>query len=283
MSQSQGTSRKKTSFKGPDAFQARVMEAIVWVKAHPRQVMTVVIPLLGFGLVLSLGGVWVNYQTTSRQALLSKIDDMYDREERDLQERRRAVLDKKEHLLNPLDDKANKADEAELKALEEEVEAMKADHTKSLAEYESFLAKHSDSAESLKASMSVARVLLDQKEYEKAKNYLQKSLASKNVNDYYGFHARVLLVSVLEEVSDYDTALAEATKLVELSGDDDKAFSLWIKARVLMLAGKKDECAEILRKIINDHNSSDEARDAKGLLSVLGLSTVAQTTEGQPK
>jgi len=269
---------KKTikRLKRLDAFQERFFAIGQWVTANLRQISFVAAPLV----VIAVGFFcWRLYQQHQGEILreeLAVITDQFKKEEDEAGKKHTAIQQEIEKLDAAIE--AEKAKDpkatgtpAENKALEDkknQLIAIKADHKVTLEQFQAFYKKYQGNAEGWRAGMFAVKILLDNKQPKEAADLLSPILQQSKGVDFYQIQGRTLYISALTDSKAYDLALQETDKLLEMVKDDSKARVLLLKGKLLLQADKKAEAQKTFAQIINDFNSSPEARKAQGLLAL---------------
>lgn len=258
--------KKQQELKKPDAFQKKLYGYFMWAKSNPQVLVKLALPLFGI-VVIAIGWLsWMDHMSQSRKDALAAIDMIYDKEEMDLDHKRKEISKQIQDLSANKDDQEKNKDK--IKSLEDEVKNLKTDHKDSLPKYLSFFEKHSTDSEGWRAGMESVQIYVANKDFEKASILLGDLLNKAASSSFYQTQGRSLYVSVLEELGKFDQAAIEAATLVKTAKEADKPKALLTHARVLLLSGKKTEAMQILDELITKHNASAEAQKAKAMKAV---------------
>ncbi len=263
-----GYKEKQKSLKGPDRFQYELMSFFDWLKARWK-----VTALIVSGLVLiALFGFGFYYYQKSlaevRQEGLAKIDYAFEKEENETYEKKRAVYQK---MFAQQSEKKNKTDEEkkkDIEALRTQLESIKPDHEKTYVQYKEFYEKHKTHAEGWKAGVTVAGILTEKKDIEGAKKILGEILEQNTSKYFFRVRARLMYISLLEELASYDDALKEVEKLLAFNDESLNPEAMIIQSRLLYNKGDKGKAIETLDKLISQYSSTDEAQKARSLKTI---------------
>jgi predicted negative regulator of RcsB-dependent stress response len=274
------------ALKGPDAFQVRIMNALDWLVKNTRLVLMVLAPLALVAVGI-FGWQYVSkLQKNSRLEDLGKVQVVFDEELKKANDARMAIskqvedLDKKIAAAAPKADPA-KPDEAaaavpedpklkaEKEALEKKIEAIKPDHSASVVKFKEFYDSHAKTPEGWMAGMTAARLYADQEKLAEARPILESILEHSKDNPFYQTQARLSLIGILEELSEYDRALAEIEALDKLVDKEMKPRVLLAKGRILMLKNDKEQAKATFSALIDAHGTSPEAQKARSIQALL--------------
>lgn len=267
--------RLKQELKTPDPFQARMLQFFDALMKRKTLVFSVI------GLVLAIMIASFGYQrfvgtkSDSRRSELSKIDAVYNEEITQLtkqqQGKQKEVDDLRAKLEKAKKDKSGdvKALETQLAQAEAAVNAEKANHAKSSVEYKKFYEANKDNPEGWAAGMRYAAWELDQGNLKEARPVLEQITDKSQKYLVYQVQAGLALISVLEDLNEYDTALQRIDSLMKQVPDNIKPKLLLAKGRIELQKNNPQEANKTLESLIKDHGNSTEADQARGLKALL--------------
>lgn len=274
------------SLKGPDAFQEQVLNGLAWANRNIK-ILAIGISPLALAVVGYLG--W-NYASGLRKDArledLGKAQVVYDLELRKAAEERQQI----QKLIEAIETKISAqkapdgkdpaaasdqaaADVAKLQAeksvLEAKAAKIKGNHSESLNKFKEFYKKHADDAEGWMAGLTAARILLDDDKPQDARPLLESLVKDAAKNPFVLSQARVSLLGVLEELGDFDRALAELAALDKDVDPELRPKLLLAKGRLLMLKNDKEQAKATFNSLIEAHATSPEAQKARSIQALL--------------
>lgn len=267
--------RLKHELKTPDPFQARMLrffDALMKRKTLVFSLIGVVLAIMiaSFGYERVLGS-----KSNSRRSELAKVDAIYNEEITQLtkqqQGKQKTVDDLRAQLEKAKTDKSGdvKALETQLADAEKAVNAEKANHAKSSAEYKKFYEANKEAPEGWAAGMRYAAWELEQGNLKEARPVLEQIIGKSQKYMVYQVQAGLALVSVLEDLNEYDAALQNIDSLMKQVPDNIKPKLLLAKGRIQLQKDNPQEANKTLESLIKDHGNSTEADQARGLKALL--------------
>lgn len=277
---------QKKSLKQPDKFQAKGIVFLDWLLKNTNKVAMVAVPVV---LVFAASAGYKYFQEgrrTTRLEELGKVQVVYEAEQRIAFKQRQEIskqIDEIEKKINP----APEADPAkalaaaaspkipdpklvaEKEALEKKMEDIKADHSGSTAQFQEFFKKFEKTPEGWMAGMTTARLLAEEKKVADAKPILESVIALSKDSSFYQTQARLSLIGILEELSDFDGALTHVEALEKIVDNDLKPKIMLAKGRLQMLKNSKDDAKATFSALILNHGASPEAQKARSIQSLL--------------
>ena len=149
------------------------------------------------------------------------------------------------------------------------MEDIKADHTKSIGLFAEYFKKHEATPEGWMAGMTNARLLTEQEKVAEAKPVLENVVKLSKESNFYQTQSRLALIGVLEELSDFDGALAQVDALDKTVDADLKPKILLAKGRLQMLKNSNADAKATFNTLIETHGTSPEAQKARSIQSLL--------------
>ena len=277
----------KKALKQPDQFQAKGMMFLDWVMKNTNKLIMVAVPVV-LVFVASAGYKYVQEQRRDKRLEeLGKVQVVYEEEQRVAFKQRQDIAKQVEEIdkkLNPAADPAAPADPAkpapaaatpdpklvlEKTVLEKKMEDIKADHTKSIGLFAEYFKKHEGTPEGWMAGMTNARLLTEQEKIAEAKPVLETVVKVSKDSNFYQTQSRLALVGVLEELGDFDGALAQVDALDKSVEADLKPKILLAKGRLQMLKNANADAKATFNTLIETHGTSPEAQKARSIQSLL--------------
>jgi predicted negative regulator of RcsB-dependent stress response len=279
--------------KEPDRLQVQLTQLLAWIIKNARAlVLFVGLPVAAVvGLVFGwqayqgqkkhgreteLGGVQVVYEaenktaTDKRQELQTKIADLDAKIQKASAPAPAAAPKEGEPAAAPAPaaapDPKLLADKA---ALEKERDAVKADHTESAKQFMAFYEKYPTTPEGWVAGMTAARIAMEKEKYADARPTLEAILAQSKAYPFYQVQTRLVLMGLLEELGDYDKALAETEALEKAVDTELKPRVLLARGRIQLLKNAKDDAKKTFGTLIETHGSTPEAQKARSLQALI--------------
>jgi len=278
-----GKTKLAKELRKPDQFQVQVMSGMDWLQANIKPIMAGVVTLVVIAVSFFGWRFWQDSQTNSQQTELALVELEFLKES-EAADKQRELLQKQIEALEAKAgtpaDPAAASDTPALVALsaedqlaktvaEAQLTAIKADHTASAAAYRSFHQKYPDSPEGWMAGLRAVSVMLEKREFPAARDLLAAIVAQSKNDEFYQIQGRLAYVGVLEELGEFDQALAETERLLELANEDLKPQMLLVKGRIQYLKNTKPEAIATLDTIIEQHATSPEAQKARAMRALL--------------
>jgi predicted negative regulator of RcsB-dependent stress response len=280
---------QKKALKQPDQFQAKGLVFLDWLVQHTKKVVLVAATVV---IVFSLSAAYRYYQNERRDERLEelgKVQVVYEEEQRAAFKQRQDIAKQIEEIdkkLNPAP-AAAPADPTkpapapaavatpdpklvlEKTVLEKKMEDIKADHSKSIGLFADYFKKHEGTPEGWMAGMTNARLLTEQEKIADAKPVLENVVKLSKDSNFYQTQSRLALVGVLEELGDFDGALAQVDALDKTVEADLKPKILLAKGRLQMLKNSNADAKATFNTLIETHGTSPEAQKARSIQSLL--------------
>lgn len=263
----------KKKIKKPDLFQLEVTNILDFIIKNKKQITMVVAPVV---LIAVIGVIWQQLQMSqaeSRREALAMIDKAF-ADENSAVEKQRAEIQKEITALRAEETKLKtnpkKGDElkkvtVKIDSLTKKSEGLKADHTKSTKDYAEYFAKYKDTSEGWLAGVKLSSEYIKEKKFKEAASVLEYVLSKSVSIDFYQKQVRLMYVSVLEELGDFDKASKEVALLLEQSDDKLKPRVLLRKGVLEVLSKNKAEAQKTFSELIEKFASSAEAQKAKSM------------------
>ncbi len=285
---------QKKALKQPDQFQAKGMAFLDWLMKNTNKVIMVAVPVV-LVFVASAGYKYVQEQRRDKRLEeLGKVQVVYEDEQRVALKQRQDIAKQVEEI----DKKINPAAAAapvdptkttaattppapavpaapdpklvlEKVTLEKKMEDIKADHSKSIGLFAEFFKKYEGTPEGWMAGMTNARLLAEQEKVSEAKPVLEEVIKHSKDSNFYQTQSRLALVGILEELGDFDGALAQVDALDKTVEADLKPKILLAKGRLQMLKNSNADAKATFNTLIETHGTSPEAQKARSIQSLL--------------
>lgn len=279
--------RLQKELKGPDAFQVKVAE-IIDLMAKNKKAVAVVIGLAALVAVIGFGQqLFMQHRQNVRREAFAAIEAVYNEEMEKASKERETISKTMEDLKSkkgastvsankdpkakndkkpPVDEKSL-ADDPEIKALQEKMDKIEPDHSKSAAEFQTYFEKNSSYPEGWVAGMRYTAWLIRNHKQADAKVILEKILKASDYEKYafYQIQGGFILVSVLEDLGDFDGALKELEKLEKKAPNALKPRVLLARGEAQILKKDNDNARSTLDALIKDHSETAEADRARSL------------------
>lgn len=271
------SSEATTNIKGPDAFQAKIIEFLTKITQNPKPLL-VGLGLLLAAIIVGYGfSLFIGKKQETRRIELSKIDMVFDEEIKAISKQREDLEKKKLELQTAAAPGANPAAAAgaetpEIKAIDEQIEKLKPDHKKSTALYKDFYDKNPATAEGMLAGVRYAAYVANEdKNLDEAQKVLEPivSNSQKQKQTVLETQASMLLISILEDKGEFDKALATTESLLKDSLPELKPAVLLSKAQILFMKKDYANTQTTLNQLLSEHANSMEAERAKNLLALV--------------
>lgn len=287
---------QKKSLKQPDKFQAKGIVFLDWLLKNTNKVAMVVVSVVAVFAASAGYKYFQEGRRTTRLEELGKVQVVYEAEQRQAFKQRQEIskqIDEIEKKINPAPetDPAKVAADpdpaaaaaaaamipktpdpklvAEKEALEKKMEDIKADHTGSTSQFQAFYKKFEKTPEGWMAGMTTARLLAEEKKVAEAKPILESVITLSKDSNFYQTQARLSLIGILEELSDFDGALTHVEALEKIVDNDLKPKIMLAKGRLQMLKNSKDDAKATFSALILNHGASPEAQKARSIQSLL--------------
>ncbi|SMF55012.1 tetratricopeptide repeat protein [Pseudobacteriovorax antillogorgiicola] len=265
-------SKKKDelNLKGPDAFQVRAAESVEYLKANSKLVVGI-IGLVALSAIVALGFNYVSSQKLEdRQIAVSEADQIFDQESK-------AYEEKKAKLEKELDDLKLKSKEASTPEVEAQVKDLQArlddmdspDHTKSMEEYRRVYEEYKDSPQGKVAGIRYAHLIAEQNKLTEAKDILVEITKDAKNLPILQAQAGMILLSILEDLGQYEEALKQADQVLKVVGKELKPRVLLAKGRILYLHKDLEGAGKAFDEIIGSYENSQESEKARSLKALL--------------
>jgi tetratricopeptide (TPR) repeat protein len=261
----------------PDSFQAWGYHLIKILNQYQKLIWFTLIPLLVVGAI-GYGVYWYRgEQAAKRRAELAKVFGVQADESREIGKKQEAIQKQIEDLRakNQVPDKDGKIAELspdvknQITALEKSLTQLKPDRTKSNAAFKEFYNGHKTSAEGWTAGLTWAgRTLADGKIAE-VRPVVDEIVSASSKDKFFQMQSRLLRLSIMEELGEYDAALKEADEVLKVAPEEAKASVLLTKGRVQYFKNDYPEAKKTLEQLVEKHASSPEAQKAKALMSLV--------------
>jgi predicted negative regulator of RcsB-dependent stress response len=277
---------QKKALKQPDQFQAKGMMFLDWLMKNTNKLVMVAVPVV-LVFVASAGYKYVQEERRDKRLEeLGKVQVVYEEEQRVAFKQRQDIAKQVEEIdkkLNPAP-AAAPADPAkpvpaavtadpklvlEKTVLEKKMEDIKADHSKSIVLFADYFKKHEGTPEGWMAGMTNARLLTEQEKIAEAKPVLENVVKLSKDSSFYQTQSRLALVGVLEELGDFEGALAQVDALEKSVESDLKPKILLAKGRLQMLKNSNTDAKATFNTLIETHGTSPEAQKARSIQSLL--------------
>ena len=276
--------KKRTQqLKQPDEFQKKTYRLISWLSANKMTVMGILVP----ALLLAAGAFSWNYiqkmHGEERRERLAKIDLLHNQQkesaEKEMGQRSSRLASLKRELeklrqdLNsdkPSEGAAGKLEELEKReqALRDEIAAHEPDLTEAFDKYLTMYREFKDKPEGWRAGLSAAQIQISKKDYLKASELLKDILSHSKPIPFYQFQVRMMYMELLAEQEKFQEALAEKEALLRYAEGANLPQALLLTGRLELLSGNKEQAIATFDKILNEHNTSQEAGKARAIRSL---------------
>lgn len=256
-----------------DRFQVKTIEFLSHLSKNPKPVLGVIGALvlavaIGYGI-----NAYVQGKQETRRLEMSKIDLVFDNEIKEYSKQREELAKKRDGLKAALPTPANAEAAAvetpEIAALNAQIENLKPQHQGSSEQYRDFFRKYPKAPEGLLAGLRYAAHSVEQKQLEEAQKVLEEVVAQSQDLSIVHTQSLLLLISVLEDRSEFDKALTYADRLLKVASDEMKARALLHKAQIYFLKKDFPNAETTLNQLLSDHATSMEADRARNLLALV--------------
>jgi hypothetical protein len=228
--------------------------------------------VLGFALLIAVGVWGVGYfnqgKAAKRQTALAEIDLEF-RKELEKNSKEREVIERELEKLTAENGATKQEAESAKNTLQGRLRAIKADHSGSAQKYREVYQQFSEYPEGWLAGVRYASYLIKSDKLSEGKEILAKILLAAKGNVFFQVHAGLIYLGVLEDLKDYDGALAQIDSLLKQAPDDLKAKLLLTKSRVQAAKRQVSEARQTLESVIKDYSSSPEAERAWGMKAMI--------------
>ncbi|MEZ4741767.1 MAG: tetratricopeptide repeat protein [Bdellovibrionota bacterium] len=278
--------RIQKELKQPDQFQTRALKVMGWMQKNPKTINIALGSIVVvFTTIIAVQAFRTN-QKDARRTELTKIDLEYNAEDKIARDKRSDLQKKIQELLKketkPEIDKSESNDASqqkeeivdvkkiadERKLLQEKLEKIESDHSKSKELYIKFFDKHPSQPEGWIAGIKAVQIMLEKKDYSDANDKITAILKHATGSKFYQIQLRVLHVSILEELGEFDAALKEVETLEKTVDEDYKPKLLLTKGRIQILKSQKKEAFATLQGLVDKYGSSVEASTAKTIMAL---------------
>jgi len=272
---------QKKALKQPDQFQAKGMVFLDWLIKNTNKIVMVAVPLL-LVFVASIAYEMLQEQRRDKRLEeLGKVQVVYEEEQRAAFKQREEIAKQIEEIdkkINPEPADEGSATAAvtpdpqlflEKTVLEKKMEDIKADHSKSIGLFAEYFKKFEETPEGWMAGMTNARLLAEQEKIAEAKTVLESVIRLSKDSKFYQTQSRLVMVGILEELEDFDGALAQVDELDKIVDADLKPKILLAKGRIQMLKNENADAKATFSTLIEAHGASPEAQKARSIQSLL--------------
>ena len=263
----------KRSLKGPDVLQRNFLRTSRWIDRNQTSIF------IGIGIVVvlfivGLMGAFYYKQTTNKTMMeLAKIDLKQQEAllswSNYLQDTQKKLIEIQTKIDDP---KTSANDKKELlvqknlleKKLKEEP------NTNAFAgEYQKFYEANKTNPSGWIAGLRAANSLIEKNNFKDAKDILTVIVENGRSHDFYNIQVRLMLVGLLEQLNEYDTALNVLAPIEKNSGKEIQPLVLLTKGRLLLYKKDNAKAKVELEKLINAYSEADEAKTARGLIALM--------------
>lgn len=273
----------KKELKSMDSFQTKLVGLLEWLLKNVKYILYGLAPIAGIILIF-VGWQYVSgLRSEERLQELGKIEMGFNTERQAADKQKDVVRKQIDELesaaktaagIKPGEEALKKfeldaATKTKKEALEKQVTEIKPDHTKSLASFKEFFAKHPKEVEGWNSGLRAATILSEALKFDEAIPVVEQIAAAAAKDAFYGTQSRIFLAGLLEEKAEYDKALAEITALEANASEDLKPALLLTKGRLLFLKNSKEEAKATFSILIEKFASSAEAQKARSLKGLL--------------
>ena len=259
------------NLKGPDALQVQASKGLDFALKNKAAIIAGVVVALSVALIVIGVSYFQDSAAEDRREELAKIDMIYEKEQTAFAEKRSAI-EKKLDAQKLLVEENKEAAQPELVAkYEAELAAFgdEPDHSASLAAYQKFYEDYKAEPVGWVAGLRVAHAKAEAKDLAAAAAIVKPIFEQSSGHDILHHQSGIILISLLEDQSQFDEAMQVADTLLSDAGAELKPQYLLIKARNLYLAKKAEEARTVLKSIVDEHGTSQEATKAKSMLALL--------------
>jgi predicted negative regulator of RcsB-dependent stress response len=264
--------KKDLKLKAPDALQVRTASLVSSMRQHPQLLVGILVGLLviiGAGIGIN---VLMEQQHEELRQNLADIDQQYESEQETVAEQRSELEEQLDDL--KLQEKKAKGEEKEqlsqdIAELEAQLDQLKPDHTASKQEFRNFFDQHPAEPEGWIAGIRYASMAIEERELAEAREVLTKIADQSGDYLIVQVQSRLLLVSVLEDLGEFDEALQHVAALDKNVNDELKPTVLLAKGRLHVFKEEYDQARQAFDQLIQDHGSAREAQQAKNLKALL--------------
>lgn len=262
--------KNELNLKGPDAFQVKAAHSVEYIKANSKLVVAVVVLITISALAVIGSNYLTNQSVKERQNAVAEVDQIFGKEAKVASDKRGEIESKIDELKLADKDKPTPENKKKLQELEKSLEALpKADHSSSMTEYRQVYLKYENTPQGMLAGIRYASIAATAGNLQGAKDVLTKISRASKQHIILNLQANSLLISVLEDLKQYDEALSFIDEILKTAGDDLKPRFLLAKGRVLYLSKKFQDSKEALDLLINDYASAQEAEKARSLKALI--------------
>ena len=262
------TKKEQRALKRPDRFQVTMKRQLERIKQNPGVALGIVgIVALVFGAYF-IGNYYQKVQLEKRVSALYSADKLYKEELEQVQKNVMSAYTAMGELsqkITALEEKKkpSQKEKAELKSLKKELETktkaisqVKPNHSASSKEYLAFFEANLDSAEGHRAALNTISGYLGKKDYKAAKELVTRVLGSMSPSSFFYKSTSLLHIKILSELSELETALSEADKLLTLSSDQEQPEVLLLKGVLLLQKNSKEEAGKIFDSLITHFHAT---------------------------
>jgi predicted negative regulator of RcsB-dependent stress response len=271
-----GHKELEQSLKRPDTFQDSLLKALDFLTKNKSKVAMYLTPVLVVGALGYGFYSWRNHKAAARRAELAKISSIETDELMSVGKRRDEIQKQIDALRASKSGsdpkKSDLAPEtlAKITLLESQMSDVKPDSQKSSAAYKAFYENNKDNTEGWMAGLSFAAKLLQDDKAADARPVVEAIAKASGSHKFYQLTARFMLIGILEDAGDFDTAVKECDALTAIASDDAKPAVLLAKGRILYFKKSFADARVSLNELVEKHGSSPEASKARGLLAAMG-------------
>tara|TARA_B100001094_G_C18023543_1_gene716394 strand:+ start:72 stop:854 length:783 start_codon:yes stop_codon:yes gene_type:complete len=253
----------KNTLKGPDEFQKKALGGLDYLYKNRTLAIILAASVVGV-VVIGIGmKVYQTSQTEKIQAKVGLIDAIWNSELEKVSKKRQ-LLQKELNALGT-DEKNKDA----IKAVQDKIAAIEPDHSGSIVKYKEFYEEYPDKPEGWAAGMRFVSEQLKLGKLPESAEVLRRVIGSAKGHQLFELHGSLILISVLEDMQEYEEALKITKSLVGRAPSELLPRLLITQGRIEVLSDKKDAALSTLSKLLKEYGDSPEASQAMGLKALL--------------
>lgn len=268
-----GEKSKNLTADRVDVFEAKAIGIADRLARNPKP-LAIAGGIILAALVAGYGAYYiVQAKQEDRKIALTKVDEVFEAENKKYQAEREAVEKQRDALIAAQPASATPgqppAETPEIKALSDKIQAIKPEHKESAEKYKAFFEANSTHPEGWAAGLKYAGYAVQQKDLEGAQKTLETIVKGSKDHPVLHTQSLLLLISVLEDRAEFDKALEHSDTLLKTASEELKPRALLTKAQIYYLKKDFGNARANLEKLLSDHGSSPEAERARGLLALI--------------
>ena len=271
-----GHKQLEKSLKRPDSFQDHILKAIQFVTNNRRMVIMMLSPVVVVALIGYSVFSYMNHKSAGRRTELASLFAMQTTELNSVGKLRESIQKNIDALRSTKPGADGKKVElsgdtlAKVALLEKQMADLKPDTSASTAAFKKFYDNNSTTTEGWAAGLTWASRQLQDNKTADARPVIEAVAKNSTSNVLFQRTSRFMLIGIMEDAGEFDSAIKECDVLAGLATDEAKPAVLLTKGRLQYFKKSYTESRAVLNEIVDKYASSPEATKARSLMAAMG-------------